>query len=185
MFLGLVGTRMVHGGGGGEVPPMHPPHEPLAPAGPARRRKRLLGYAPAPMEQQNTSSPWRRRLIIGGFVAGTGFFLWSMLPKGGYPTDLTRIGQGQAALVLTMDSHYMAGAETMTMLSSLRKEFGGSVQFLVASVGLPDGQAFVRQHQTVDGSVVLFDPRGQRVAVLLAPRTQAEVRQALEQVARP
>ncbi len=131
------------------------------------------------------TSPWLRRLLIGGFVVCTGFFLWSSLPKGGYPTDLTRIGQGQAALVLTMDSHYMAGAETMTLLSGLRKEFGGSVQFLVASVGLPDGQAFVRQHQTVDGSVVLFDARGERVAVLHGPRTEAEFRQALVRVAGP
>jgi hypothetical protein len=162
-------------------------HEPLSPAGPAHRRARPLGYAPAPMKQQTSTrsrplSPWRRRLIVGGFVAGAGLFIWSMLPKGGFPTDLTRIGQGQASLVLTMDSHYMAGAETMNLLRDLREEFGGSVQFLVASVGLPEGQAFVRQYQTVDGSVVLFDARGQSVARLLAPRTQAELRQALEQV---
>ena len=171
------------------APPI-PPHEPLAPAGPVHRRMRPFGYAPPPMEKHTSPhrrpvSPWRRRLLIGGFVVCTVFFLWSMLPKGGYPTDLKRIGQGQAALVLTMDSHYMTGAETMTRLSSLRKEFGGSVHFLVASVGLPDGQAFVRQHQTVDGSVVLFDARGERAAVLHAPQTQAELRQALVQVARP
>lgn len=73
----------------------------------------------------------------------------------------------------------------MTFLRSLRKKVGGSVRFLVASAGLPDGQALVRRHQTVDGSVVLFDSHGQRVAVLLSPRTKAEFRQALEQIARP
>jgi hypothetical protein len=131
------------------------------------------------------ASPWRRRLIVGGVVVGSGVFIWSRLPKGSYPTDLSRIGQGQPALVLSMDGNFMGGAEMMNVLNGLRPEFAGSVQFLVASMGLPDGQAFVRQHQTLDGSVVVFDATGQRVAVMHGPRTEAEMRQALQQAIRP
>ncbi len=127
------------------------------------------------------SSGWRRRLIIAGFVVGAGSFIWSRLPKGSYPTDLSRIGQGQATLVLAMDSNYLAGASVMHLLHDLRREFADSVQFLVASLALPDGQAFARQHQVGDGTVVLFDARGQRVAVLHAPQTRDELRQALQQ----
>jgi hypothetical protein len=129
----------------------------------------------------HTSSPWRRRLIVTGIIVGSGSLIWSRLPKGTYPTDLSRIGQGQPALVLAMDSDYLAGASVMNLLNELRHDFADSVQFLVASLALPDGQAFANQHQASDGTVVLFDANGQRVAMLHAPQTQDELRRALQE----
>jgi len=134
-----------------------------------------------PTHPHRTSSPWRRRLIVTGIIVGSGSIIWSRLPKGSYPTDLSRIGQGQAVLVLAMDSNYLAGASVMNLLNDLRHDFADSVQFLVASLALPDGQAFANQHQAGDGTVVLFDANGQRVAVLHAPQTQDELRQALQE----
>jgi hypothetical protein len=134
-----------------------------------------------PTPTQRPSSPWRRRLIITGITVASGSFIWNQLPKGGYPTDLSRIGQGQPVLVLAMDSNYLAGGSVMNLLNDLRHDFGESVQFLVASLTLPDGQAFANQHQASDGTVVLFDAHGQRVAVLHAPRTQHELRKALQE----
>jgi hypothetical protein len=141
--------------------------------------------ASSPTPHAHQGSPWRRRLLVSGIVLASGAFIWSRLPKGSFPTDLSRIGQGQPALVLSVDSNYMAGAEMMTVLNGLRPEFAGSVQFLVASIGLPEGRAFVDQHQTQDGSIVLFDARGERVAVLHGPRTQDELRQRLKQAFGP
>ncbi len=126
-------------------------------------------------------SPWRRRLFIGAIAAGSGIFIWSRLPKGAYPTDLSPIGQGQAALVLTMDGNFMGGAEMMKVLNGVRPDFASSVHFLVASMGLPEGRAFARQHQAGDGTVVLFDAGGRRLAVLHAPQTADELRQAIQQ----
>ena len=126
-----------------------------------------------------------RGLAIAAFVVAAAVFIWNQLPKGSYPTDLSRIGQGQAALVLTMDGHFMAGMEMMPVLDTLREEFGGQAHFLVASMGLPEGQAFAQQHRTVDGSVVVFDPSGVRRAVLHGPRTAAELRQALQLALQP
>jgi hypothetical protein len=137
----------------------------------------MNGHSP-PLDA--TPSPWRRRLIVAGIVIAFGGFIWSQLPKGSYPTDLSRIGQGQAALVLAMDSNYLAGASVMHLLNDMRHDFADSVQFLVASLALPDGQAFARQHQAGDGTVVLFDAKGQRVAVLHVPQTENELRQALQ-----
>lgn len=142
-------------------------------------------YALAAMQERptpphRTSSAWRRRLIVTGIIVGFGSLVWSRLPKGSYPTDLSRIGQGQAVLVLAMDSNYLAGASVMNLLNDVRHEFANSVQFLVASMALPDGQAFANQHQASDGTVVLFDANGQRVAVLYTPQTQDELRQALQ-----
>lgn len=130
---------------------------------------------------QHTASPWRRRLIVSGVIVGSGVFIWSRLPQGSYPTDLSPIGQGQAVLVLAMDSHYLDGAAVMNLLHGLRDDFAGSVHFVVASLSLPNGRAFAQQHQAGDGTVVLFDGTGQRVAVLHAPQSQDEVRQALKQ----
>jgi hypothetical protein len=138
-----------------------------------------MSLPPAPA--QRTPSPWRRRWIVSGIVVGAGLFLWSRLPEGSYPTDLSPIGQGQAVLVLAMDGHYQGGAAVMNQLHGLRDDFAGSVHFLVASLSLPEGRAFAQQHQAGDGTVVLFDGSGQRVAVLHSPQTQDEVRQALQQ----
>jgi hypothetical protein len=134
-----------------------------------------------PAPSPRTSSPWRRRLIVTGIIVGSGIFVWSQLPKGSYPTDLSRIGQGQAALVLAIDSNYSGGASVMELLNDVRHDFADSVQFLVASLALPNGQAFADQHQASDGMVLLFDAKGQRIAVLYTPQTQDELRKALQQ----
>jgi hypothetical protein len=138
------------------------------------------------MTQQPTPSdrsvaPWRRRLILTAAFVAVGSLVWNQLPKGSYPTDLSRIGQGQAALVLAIDSNYSGGASVMELLNAVRHDFADSVQFLVASLALPNGQAFADQHQAGDGTVLVFNAKGQRVAVLHAPKTQDELRKALQQ----
>ena len=127
------------------------------------------------------SSPWWRRLIVTAALVAVGGFVWSQLPKGSYPTDLSRIGQGQVALVLAIDSNYSGGASVMELLNDVRHDFADSVHFLVASLALPSGQAFADQHQAGDGTVLLFDAKGQRVAVLHAPQTPDELRTLLQQ----
>ena len=130
-------------------------------------------------------SPWRRRLIVTAALVAVGSFVWSRLPRGSYPTDLSRIGQGQAALVLTIDSNYSGGASVMELLNGVRHDFADSVQFLVASLAVPSGQAFAARHRASDGTVLLFDAKGQRVAVLHAPQSQDELRKALKQALGP
>jgi hypothetical protein len=134
---------------------------------------------PTPSDLQ--LSPWRRRLIVTAAIVAVGALVWNQLPKGSYPTDLSRIGQGQAALVLAIDSNYSGGASVMELLNDVRHDFADSVQFLVASLALPSGQAFADQHQASDGTVLLFDAKGQRVAVLHAPQTRDELRTVLQQ----
>jgi hypothetical protein len=138
----------------------------------------------SPPPSERSLSPWRRRLIIAAATVAVGSFIWSQLPKGSYPTDLSRIGQGQATLVLALDSNYSGGASVMELLNEVRHEFTGSVQFLVASLALPNGRAFADQHRVSDGMVLLFDAQGQRVAVLI-PQNQDELRKALQQTLGP
>lgn len=155
-------------------------------AGPAGHGWPSLCYAhlamtELPISHDRSVSPWRRRLIVAAAIVAIGSLIWNQLPEGSYPTDLSRIGQGQAVLVLTMDSRYTGGASVMELLNDVRHEFADSVQFVVASLALPNGQNFAKQHQVVDGTVLLFDAKGQRVAVLHTPQTQGELRQVLQQ----
>lgn len=138
-----------------------------------------------PTPSDRSLSPWWRRLIITAALAAAGTFLWSQLPKGSYPTDLSHIGQGKASLVLALDSNYSGGASVMELLNEVRHDFADSVHFLVASLALPTGQAFADQHQASDGTVLLFDAQGQRTAVLFAPQTADELRKALQEALRP
>ena len=133
------------------------------------------------LPSDRTPSPWRRRLMLGVAIAAAGMFMWRQLPKGSYPTDLSRIGQGQAALVLAIDGSFSGGASVMALLDGVRHEFADSVQFLVATLASPAGQAFAARHQASDGMVLLFDARGERLAVLHAPQTEDELRVALRQ----
>jgi hypothetical protein len=135
-----------------------------------------------PTPPGRSSSPWRRRLIITAAIVAVGSFVWSRLPKGSYPTDLSRVGQGQAALVLVLDGNYSGGTSVMELLNVVRHDFADSVQFLVAPLSVPTGQAFADRHRASDGTVLLFDAKGQRVAVLHTPQTHDELRKALQQV---
>lgn len=132
-------------------------------------------------DPERRPSPWPRRLIVTAVAVAVGSLVWNQLPKGSYPTDLSSIGQGKAVLVLAVDSAYTGGASVMELLNDIRHDFAGSVQFLVASLALPNGQAFAQQHQVGDGAVLLFNAQGQRVAVLYTPQTQDQLRQALQQ----
>ena len=134
-----------------------------------------------PTPPPSPSSAWRRRLITAGVVAALGAFVWSQLPDGSYPTDLSRIGQDRPAVVLTMESHYLEGASVMHLMHDVRDEFGHAVQFLVASLSQQDGRSFAARHGAVDGTVVLFDAQGRRVAMLRTPQSRDELRQAVRQ----
>lgn len=127
-------------------------------------------------------SPWRRRLLLTATLAAAAALVWSQLPKAGYPTDLAVVGQGRPALVLAMEGNYQEGASVMNLLHGLRGEFEGSVHFVVAALGRPEGRAFAERHQARDGTVLLFDAGGQRVAVLQTPQAQDELRQALRRL---
>lgn len=126
-------------------------------------------------------SPWRKRLFIILFIAGVSSFIWSQLPGGGYPTDLSQIGTGRPALVLAHDSNYAGGMAVMYLMNEIRHDYAGRVDFLVAHLGMADGQEFARRHGARDGVVLLFSADGQNVSVLHQPQSIDELRLALKQ----
>ena len=128
---------------------------------------------------------WLKWPLILLVLAAVGAFLWQALPRGAYPTDLSRIGSGRPVLVLAHDQNYVSGAAVMELLNQVRPEYADRVDFLVAHLAMDDAQAFARRHQAGDGTVLLFNGAGQRVAVLHHPQSRDEVRSALAQAFGP
>ncbi len=122
---------------------------------------------------------WAKVLITVVVIVGAGALIFTQLPRGVFPTDLSRIGQGTPALVVARDIGFIAGAEVMDLLNSMRPEFSDRVEFLAVNLGNPQVHGFVRQHGMQDGTVVLFSGNGTRIGALDRPTTQREVRQLL------
>jgi thioredoxin-like negative regulator of GroEL len=134
------------------------------------------------------AASWPRRLklpLILLALAGVAALLWQALPRGAYPTDLSRIGVGQPVLVLAHDAHYVGGAEVMELLNGIRGDYQGRVDFLVANLALQDAQVFAARHGARDATVLLFAADGRRVGVLQQPQSADELRRALAQAFGP
>jgi len=131
--------------------------------------------AAAPQAKLSTWAKAALAVLVLGLVGGV---LWNQLPKGGYPTDLSRIGNGRPAVVLAHDANYTAGMSVMEMLHPIRREHADRIDFLVAHLGMADAQAFAREHGVGDGSVLLFRGDGQRLGVL-RPGSEGELRLAI------
>jgi hypothetical protein len=132
---------------------------------------------PAPSSGLPRLAKWS---IYGVIAALVGVLAWSQLPRGPYSTDLARIGQGRPAIVLAYDIQTMGGMEVMAMMDTLRPNYRDRVEFLVAALGAPEGQAFGQRHRAVSGTVVLFSEAGIPVRTLHGPANAAELQQALE-----
>jgi hypothetical protein len=125
---------------------------------------------------------WVKALVIVGVVIGAAALLLAQLPRDVFSTELSRIGQGTPALVVARDRNYLAGADVMDLIDTIRPEYEGKLQFLAAHLGHPDGQAFARRHGVQDGSVMIFSAAGLPLATLHTPQSAAELRAALDGV---
>ena len=125
---------------------------------------------------------WSKWLITLLIMAGVGSLIWSQLPRGAYPTDLSRVGAGKPALVLAHDANFAAGMAVMELMNVIRDDYAGEVEFLVAHLGIPEGQAFAGRYAAGDGSVLLFSATGALVGTLHQPQTVDALSQALAQV---
>lgn len=122
----------------------------------------------------------RKWLIYLAITTGVLALVWSQLPRSPYSTDLSRIGQGQAAMVLAYDIQSMGGMAVMGMMDDLRDQYANRIAFLVAPLGAPKGQAFGRQFGLDNGSVVLFSPQGVAVNTVHLPADTAALKLALD-----
>lgn len=113
-------------------------------------------------------------ILIGIF----GMLVWQQLPRG-FDTDITRVGNGQPAVVLAFENHSLLGMEVMDLLNAIRDDYEHHVAFLVADLGTPQGQAFARRHEARDGTVLLFSGDGTRIDTIVAPEDEQSIRDRL------
>ncbi len=131
---------------------------------------------------RTTGNPWIRTLIIVASTVLIGAVLWLLLPKGSFSNDLTRVGQGQPALVMLREVHVMGGDRVMEQMLLIQAEFQDSVEFLVVHTGHPDGEAFAAEHNISDGSLVLFDAEGQVLGRSARPESADALRQFITEL---
>lgn len=133
-------------------------------------------------EQQKGLPRWSKWLIYSSVAGVAVALILSQLPRGAYPTDLTRIGQGRPALVLAYDISSMGGMAAMGQMDSLRGEYADRIEFLVADLGVPDGHNFAKHHGAVNGTVVLLSGDGSPVRTMHPPHTTEALRHGLAQI---
>ncbi|MDO8907607.1 MAG: hypothetical protein Q7W55_03800 [Pseudohongiella sp.] len=107
-------------------------------------------------------------------VAGV---LWQLLPKSSFSSDLSQLGQGRPGLVLLREIHVMGGERVLEQMHTIYPEFEADMVFLLVHTGNPTGLDFAARHNAGDGSVVLFDARGNEIGSLRHPASAAVLRQ--------
>jgi len=133
-----------------------------------------------PSEAAKRAPRWRKPVIILLLFGVFGALVWSQLPPGAYPTDLSRVGAGKPALVLAFDMNYGGGAAVMESMNAIRGDYAQRMDFLVAHLGLAEGVAFAERYQAWDGTVLLFSKDGELVNRLHHPSGVEELRHALD-----
>ena len=138
-----------------------------------------------PIPKSALGLPRWSKLVMAILLAGFLVFVWSRLPSGAYSTDLSRVGAGRPVLVLAQDSNSTRGVAVMDLMNIIRSDYAERVDFLVANLGLADGQEFARHHAAVDGTVLLFAADGRVASVLQQTKSVGDLRQALDQAFGP
>lgn len=102
---------------------------------------------------------WRARIATALFIAAMVAMAALALPRG-FDADLGKIGAGKPALVFVYDPNLVVSNQQTREMDKSREQLGDSLHFLVADVGRPDTQQFMRQHQATPTQVLLFAADG-------------------------
>lgn len=97
----------------------------------------------------------------------------------GYSDDLSRIGKGQATIVLIRDKNSVNSIDLIQVLDSVRDKYTGKVEFLLTDFDTPEGRAFISANHVPSITLVLFDAGGSVVKVLHPPQTAESVQQEI------
>jgi hypothetical protein len=108
------------------------------------------------IERRNNA--WQRIAITALLVALLGIVVMS-LPRG-FDTDLSKIGAGKPAMVFVYDPNLIVSNQQTRELDAAREILGDALHFLIADVGRPEGQQFMREHQASATQLLLFAPDG-------------------------
>lgn len=106
-------------------------------------------------------------------------FAATLLPRG-FSDDLSRIGQGRAAIVLVHNKEAVYSLELMTMLNHVRSDYEDRVEFLAVDSATDTGRRFAATHGVDDSLALLLGGDGARLAVIDNVRNENALRAAID-----
>ena len=113
--------------------------------------------------ENNTAPPVKKspvvKVIVAIFILGMLWLVVANLPRG-YSRDLSQIGKGKNVVVQVHDHNLVGSIDLMESLNTLRPEYAGSVEFVVADLLTPEGRAFAATHNVSAVTLVFFAPDG-------------------------
>ena len=110
---------------------------------------------------------WWKRVATAAFIAAMLALVVLTLPRG-FDADLTKIGAGKPALVFVYDPNLVVSNKQTREMDKARESLADELHFLVADIGRPDTQQFMRQHKATPTQILLFAADGS-----LLERTQS------------
>lgn len=121
----------------------------------------------------------KQTLITLGVIFVAGAMIIALLPKGGYNSDVSRVGQGMPAVVLAFENYAPASMDAMALFDRVRRDYQDDLLFLVADLGTPRGRAFAEGHRAFSGQVMTFGGDGALVGRGLLESGESGLRERL------
>ncbi|MDX1569697.1 MAG: hypothetical protein R3200_04365 [Xanthomonadales bacterium] len=95
-------------------------------------------------------------------------------------TDLSAIGKGKPALVLAYENYSPAGGEALNRMGQVKGDYESRIEFLVADLGVPAGQAFADRHRLDNGQAMFLTPDGRPLRAMSIPAEEQALRTLLD-----
>jgi hypothetical protein len=136
------------------------------------------------IETQTVSKSSRKMKWIAGVILLVFAAAAAMNLPRGFSDDLSRVGQGKAAVVLVRDKNAVESFDMMEVMNGLRDQYAGQVEFLLTDFNTPEGRAFISANNAARVTMVVLDANGKAVSVLHPKQTTESVQQAIDSVLR-
>lgn len=133
--------------------------------------------------ENNTASAKKSpigKVIIAIFILGMLWLVVANLPRG-YSRDLSQIGKGKNVVVQVHDHNLVGSIDLMESLNTLRPEYAGSVEFVVADLLTPEGRAFASTHNVSAVTLVFFAPDGTQRGTVQGVQELSSLRNSLNE----
>ncbi len=96
-------------------------------------------------------------------------------------SDLSSVGQGQPSLVLAYENFHPESGAMLNQLTRIKSDYQDVMNFAVADLGSPGGQAFARKYGISNGSAVLLAADGEPLRVSFLSSDERALRQLLDE----
>ncbi len=127
---------------------------------------------------------WWTRGAAALFIAAMAALAVLNLPRG-FDADLGKIGAGKPALVFVYDPNLVVSNKQTREMDKARESLADALHFLVADVGRPDTQQFMRQHQATPTQLFLFAADGSLLVRTQSLMTAEQLVQLFDQSLAP